>query len=165
MALAYPSAVEQAFCSDICPCQAERQNFGNTTEYSKSVFQKHGAKNLIDCKHQMYHSKLTPHTMTIDFLKKIEDKYDCSGLCKPGKFFYFSDVNKGVPTKECHSPIKKFLNSNEIKLFLEHYDKIFLICSICGLVCTAQVIISIIYWVFSNREREEHPSHKWTYLY
>jgi len=36
-----------------------------------------------------------------DFLKKIENDFECAGLCTVPLFYLTKDISKGRPTKEC----------------------------------------------------------------
>lgn len=42
-------------------------------------------------------------------LKWMEEKFDCSGICYPGTFYLFSDVNNGKPDESCMDSVKDWL--------------------------------------------------------
>lgn len=43
----------------------------------------------------------------MDFLGDIEKEDECSGICDKKDLYYFSNLNKGIPKKECKDAIKK----------------------------------------------------------
>jgi len=42
-------------------------------------------------------------------LEWCEDKFDCSGICYPGTYYLFSDVNNGIPEESCMDSLRDWL--------------------------------------------------------
>mmetsp|Transcript_4982 Transcript_4982/g.442 ORF Transcript_4982/g.442 Transcript_4982/m.442 type:complete len:107 (+) Transcript_4982:716-1036(+) len=62
----------------------------------------------------------------------VEKHFECSGICDPVPFYYFSDINRGIPTNNVYT------NGNanegtgcitEIKSFIEFYKDLSVILS------------------------------------
>lgn len=43
----------------------------------------------------------------MNFLGEIEEENECSGVCQQQGLYYFSDVSKGVPKKNCKEEFAK----------------------------------------------------------
>lgn len=43
----------------------------------------------------------------MDFLGKVEEKYECSGICDQMSVYYFSNINEGIPKTSCWTGLKK----------------------------------------------------------
>lgn len=53
------------------------------------------------------------HYFEFEFLRFIEDKYDCSGMCKPALFYFSSNINSYVkPEKACLEEIRYHVVEN-----------------------------------------------------
>jgi hypothetical protein len=42
----------------------------------------------------------------------FENKYTCSGACRPALFYYSLDLSKGAPTKNCLSFLKEEIGAS-----------------------------------------------------
>ena len=40
-------------------------------------------------------------TAALDLLEKIENKFDCSGICRAPLFWYSKNMAEGLPKKSC----------------------------------------------------------------
>jgi len=45
-----------------------------------------------------------------EFLKSLENKYNCSGFCDQRSIYYFSDINRGEPTDSCTNMIVRYIS-------------------------------------------------------
>jgi hypothetical protein len=45
-------------------------------------------------------------TSVMNFLHDLEDNFACNGICKPGLFWLFKDINTFPPTSNCQQGIK-----------------------------------------------------------
>lgn len=41
----------------------------------------------------------------VDYLRYIEDEYDCNGICHIPDYYIFSNVNNGKPKRTCKDSI------------------------------------------------------------
>ncbi|CAG9322683.1 unnamed protein product [Blepharisma stoltei] len=48
----------------------------------------------------------------LPFLKWMEKKFDCSGLCTAANLYLFSDINRGVPDGSCRQEIYDWIQDN-----------------------------------------------------
>lgn len=53
----------------------------------------------------------------LEYLGKIEEDYNCSGICAKQGIYYFSDVNKGFPESSCKQKIKDEVAGKQIGMF------------------------------------------------
>eukprot|EP00347_Sterkiella_histriomuscorum_P009221 403342057 len=67
-------------------------------------------ESCLDYNQQDYYS--------VQVIKELEDKYSCSGVCQPKKFYLFSDVSQGPPTRECYRDLKSFIQKYFIDIGL-----------------------------------------------
>jgi hypothetical protein len=65
----------------------------------------------------------------MDILKSAENLFKCSGICIVGKFYVFSDINRGIPEGPCYKQIYNFFMN--------------IIESARGLAITGSVIMAI----------------------
>jgi len=105
---AYQPNMASLFCSNDCPCKATVNNFPNTADYNTAVFQTMGATVITNCP---TFPKLGIRTAILGFLGLIEEEFDCSGLCRKEKWYYFSDVARGAPNDRCKDLILKYMDS------------------------------------------------------
>ena len=112
---AYATNLATAFCSANCPCASDKSKFP-TSEYGSSVFNPSGASNIMDCPKSLY-TTVVPKDSTIKFLRDLEKRYECSGLCTREKWFYFNDVDKGPPLYSCEDSIINYLAEKFIKIY------------------------------------------------
>ena len=52
------------------------------------------------------------HIQDIDFYLEIEDRFNCSGMCKPSLFYFTRDLAEGPPVDTCLVHMKQFLSSS-----------------------------------------------------
>lgn len=68
---------------------------------------------------------------------KIEDMYNCSGMCQPALFYFGKDLDQGPPKQTCLKEFKEHITT-EIRLFammsvLCGVTALFIFLSHCGL--------------------------------
>lgn len=51
----------------------------------------------------------------LDYFGEIEQDYSCSGICLQKSYYYFSDINKGDPSKTCFDAIKNDLILGDVQ--------------------------------------------------
>jgi hypothetical protein len=68
-------------------------------------------------------------------LEWLENKFECSGICYPGTFYLFSDVNNGIPKDSCMDSLKTWLKEQLLLYGL--------ITLTCGLVLILAVVLSL----------------------
>lgn len=112
---AYPTNLATSFCTDNCPCASTKDKFPSA-EYTSSVFKATGASNIMDCPKSLY-AKDAPADSTIKFLRTLEKKYECSGLCTREKWFYFNDVNIGPPLYPCQESVMDYLSERFARVY------------------------------------------------
>lgn len=67
-----------------------------------------------------------------DFLRSIEDRYECGGICYEPLFYLTQDINMGRPTKECFSEVL-----DEVVPLITLYS------AICGGILLLSFIVSL----------------------
>lgn len=50
-----------------------------------------------------------------DFIKWLEQNFDCAGVCVPAEKFLFTDVLNGIPVGSCRGELRKWVHSNIFK--------------------------------------------------
>ena len=74
---------KQLMCTDVCPCH-ELSNLSKFSTYSSSLIGKNFTgknSNINDCLNNEDYSYLWDYDV-INYLKELESKYKCTGLCK-----------------------------------------------------------------------------------
>lgn len=104
----YDNNLNTVFCTAQCRCKADPAKFTGP-EYTGALFdQNNGASLIADCgNNPIKDEKKT----LLSFLGWLEEEMDCSGICTKQRFYYFSDVNRGPPPKECKMSILDYLDS------------------------------------------------------
>lgn len=97
-----------AFCTAACPCKADADKFTGA-EYAGMQRAANGATVIANCPNNPVSGVKSG---TLSFLGWLEEKKDCSGICDRRIYYYFSDVNRGVPGKACKEPLLDYLDSN-----------------------------------------------------
>lgn len=104
----YPTNLASSFCTANCPCKAIRGRFPLTADYESAVFQTTGATTVQQCKNSVYTAG-GPSNSAIKFMRLMERRYRCSGICKKEKWFYFSNVGLGAPLMACNTEILNYV--------------------------------------------------------
>lgn len=112
---AYGSDFATAFCSSECPCASDKKKFPSS-EYSSAVFDATGALNIMGCPKSLYKTN-RPKDYVIDFMRNLERRYECSGLCTREKWFYFHNVDKGPPLYSCQESIVNYVAEIFVKIY------------------------------------------------
>jgi len=108
LALAYPKNLASFFCSADCPCQGIKTNFPSTADYGNMEIREIGATTIMNCENKVFVRE--PKTVIMSLLGELEQEYECSGICTKEKWYYYSDVNRGVPKTRCLNPILNFID-------------------------------------------------------
>ena len=66
--------------------------------------------------------------LELDLFEKLEENYDCSGMCESALFFYSQELSNGYPVETCLMHLKDNISSNTV-----HYAQISVFSSIIGL--------------------------------
>ncbi|KAL4506901.1 hypothetical protein ABPG72_001322 [Tetrahymena utriculariae] len=107
----------QALCQNSCQCnfkgtptQALQQDIINYSEAQ-------GALRVQDC--QIFKNfGLSNQNSNSDLLRAIENTFDCSGFCSINKYYVFSNVNNGFPSKDCKVEMINFLDNNNKRVII-----------------------------------------------
>ena len=134
----------EQICTPVCPCAANITVFG---ESRYANFTLGSATKLQDCNPcesdapEMQHYKqeagyCAKGGSTSDFedeyyssgerryfvlLKFVENEFKCAGVCDDVPFFAFSDINNGIPTKNCREDL-----GNWVQKYPERYSAVVL---------------------------------------
>ena len=46
----------------------------------------------------------------LELYQELEDEYECSGMCRPGLFYFGRDISNGPPKKTCLSGIQEVVD-------------------------------------------------------
>lgn len=60
---------------------------------------------------------LSKYKKYLNYLGDIEADYECSGICVKQNFYYFSDINAGIPEVSCKDKIKNEVAGKQIGMF------------------------------------------------
>ena len=123
----------KSFCTTQCPCYSGSYN---SSQWAEDTLKKYNRtklanytlngvsyvslvtstnssasyKNFRDCYNNVLakqdSSTYSISSFTDDFIKNIEDIFDCNGICKTGLFYYSLDLNQGPPNKICLNQLK-----------------------------------------------------------
>jgi hypothetical protein len=71
-----------------------------------------------------------------DFIKWLEQNFECAGVCVPAPKFLFTDVRDGSPVGSCRGELRKWVNSNILR------NSIYLLCA--GIFLLSNVILVVV---------------------
>lgn len=117
---------DNIFCSKECPCDGNddfesRTQYNYTDGYAKNV-QSCGLCNSKNKAMQLacegsdysgihvdkYFSQ--EQRKSFEFLKWMEENFNCSGMCSKARKYLFSDVNAGDPHGSCRKELRKWID-------------------------------------------------------
>ncbi|KAL4429679.1 hypothetical protein ABPG74_017088 [Tetrahymena malaccensis] len=108
----------QTLCQSDCQCyfegnqiQANQQkitNFSQAESYPVNVQECEIFQNF----------NLEDQDENTDLLKSLEEAFECSGFCSKNSYYVFSNVNQGIPNKDCRDEIINYLQDNTIKTII-----------------------------------------------
>eukprot|EP00826_Nyctotherus_ovalis_P057305 TRINITY_DN7829_c0_g1_i16.p1 TRINITY_DN7829_c0_g1~~TRINITY_DN7829_c0_g1_i16.p1 ORF type:complete len:243 (-),score=51.14 TRINITY_DN7829_c0_g1_i16:279-1007(-) len=99
-------SLSSIFCSSSCTCKGDPAKFSDYTGLNMET--NSGSSTVSSCSPNPVAGR---KKAVLSFLGWLEEKKDCSGICNKEKFYYFSDVNRGVPPKACRQPVLDYINS------------------------------------------------------
>lgn len=108
----FTADLERAFCTDACPCKADEAKFPGVAYDTAEFDAVNGYSVVSKCPDNPVAKQ---KNAWLSFLGWLEEEKDCSGICTKGKWYYFSDVNRGIPPKACRGPLVDYLDSNFYK--------------------------------------------------
>ena len=85
----------------------------------------------------------------IETYQKFEDKYNCSGMCRPGLFYYGNPLTYGPPTKTCLRKMMDHVKRNALPLANT--------CFVTGSLC---ILLSLLSLAMNHRPIDEDISPK-----
>ncbi|EAS06513.1 tetraspanin family protein (macronuclear) [Tetrahymena thermophila SB210] len=131
----------QTLCQNDCQChfegnKAQAQNLGiknyiNNELYPQKI-QECQAFNFFDLQDKDENS---------NFLQALEETFYCSGFCSINSYYVFSNVNDGIPNKDCKQEALEFFEKN---------NNITLICSSIVTFLMALSFIFSVLWCFQK---------------
>lgn len=108
-------------CTSECPCDAdstEQEQWG-TGVRGDAVWDDNGVDNWADCAELIgadtNASNEMQDALVAQFdglLQALEEDFDCQGLCTPGNFYLYREVDDGPPPSGCMKSIKKTFNTS-----------------------------------------------------
>lgn len=104
----YSESFDSVFCTDQCKCKADRSKFIENAYTDAKFDMTNGVSVISNCPSNPTKSK---KKALLSFLGWLEEEKRCSGICEKQKWYYFSDVNRGVPPKACRKPLTDYLDS------------------------------------------------------
>ena len=135
---AYPENLDTFFCSNACPCRADKGNFPTAGDYDHMKVHEDGASMVVDCPRNPVRDV---KKVILSFIGWMEERWQCSGLCTVQKYYYYSDVNNGQPIRACKENMLDYINRwymgtyalviiSAVIIFLGSISSLFYIC--CG---------------------------------
>eukprot|EP00826_Nyctotherus_ovalis_P003412 TRINITY_DN10696_c0_g1_i2.p1 TRINITY_DN10696_c0_g1~~TRINITY_DN10696_c0_g1_i2.p1 ORF type:complete len:279 (-),score=50.28 TRINITY_DN10696_c0_g1_i2:185-1021(-) len=132
-----------AFCTAACPCKADANKFTGAA-YATMVRNANGATVIANCPNNPVSGV---KNSLLSFLGWLEEKKDCSGICTQQPYYYFSDVNRGVPGKACKDPLLDYLD--------KWYIGAYVVTIIAGVVTFLGTISSLLYICLGTKKTDE----------
>eukprot|EP00349_Pseudokeronopsis_sp_Brazil_P004991 CAMPEP_0202961522 /NCGR_PEP_ID=MMETSP1396-20130829/5578_1 /ASSEMBLY_ACC=CAM_ASM_000872 /TAXON_ID= /ORGANISM="Pseudokeronopsis sp., Strain Brazil" /LENGTH=140 /DNA_ID=CAMNT_0049681393 /DNA_START=281 /DNA_END=703 /DNA_ORIENTATION=+ len=91
---------QQFACTEVCPCNADVSLWPDDVAAKMVVDSEKGISVIGEC--EAYVAYVEGEGISIDStLKVVEDFFDCSGICYKFDFYFYSDIAKGYPVKNC----------------------------------------------------------------
>jgi hypothetical protein len=100
----YDKSLDTYFCVPACQCKTVQSKFPG---YTMSI-NTGGVSAISKC---ATNPVKNTKKLILTFLSWLEEEEDCSGLCKAEKYYYFSDVDRGIPPKACKEPLLDYIDS------------------------------------------------------
>jgi len=125
---------KELFCREKCPCNLKSSRKG-------AVASETGKIRAQDCPN--YDKYIHPDIANI--IAQFEIELECSGICHETKWYMFTDVNKGVPSKPCGFALIEIIGD---------YGKIYGLAILTVAVLMAIKIIGICCLCMHHRRKE-----------
>lgn len=100
----YANNANKLLCSLSCPCGANITSTWITENTSLIWVVNNGPVRVQDCPN--YNNS---DDSKLNVMRKLEEKFDCAGICTTSTYYTFSDVNRGQPTDECSQKLMDIL--------------------------------------------------------
>lgn len=84
--------------------------------------------------------------LQLDMYQEIEDRYDCSGMCRPSLFYFGLSIDNGYPRETCLMEFKEYLDNNSASYAGA--------TNIAGLL---SLFMWFLHFGFYFRQKEEYP--------
>ncbi|KAL4473153.1 hypothetical protein ABPG72_007383 [Tetrahymena utriculariae] len=108
----------QTLCQSNCQCyfqgdqiQAKQQEITNFSQKESDPI------NVQECE-AFQNFNLEDQDLNTELLKSLEEAFECSGFCSKNSYYVFSNVNQGIPNKDCRDEIINYLHDNTIKTII-----------------------------------------------
>jgi len=128
ISLVYNKNLAKYFCSADCPCQANAGDFA----IDNMITDTKGENRIDQCSDYKSQYNIPPNADAIAIVNYMESKWNCSGLCRNEPYYYFSDVNKGPPTKNCRMQLEDTIISE------------FTVCDIVAFIIFILLLVCVI---------------------
>ena len=108
----YAPDLSNKFCTSDCPCATSTEKFDNP-DYSDMVAVESGYHTVQHCDNYdtFYDGIQKPNRSAIMIMRHMEEFSNCSGLCLKEKYYYLSDVDKGIPEDSCKKRVIEYIKS------------------------------------------------------
>ncbi|KAL4460981.1 hypothetical protein ABPG74_016453 [Tetrahymena malaccensis] len=107
----------QALCQNSCQCNFKGSSIQALQQDIINYSNAQGALRVQDC--QVFKNfGLSNQNSNSDLLRAIEDTFDCSGFCSINTYYVFSNVNNGIPNKDCKVELLNFVDNNNKKVII-----------------------------------------------
>ncbi|EAR89548.2 tetraspanin family protein, putative (macronuclear) [Tetrahymena thermophila SB210] len=112
---------QQYWCKNIdlqgqtvgCPCNIQNKSQWSPADQeilsTYNGISSTGTNSVDDC--VIFQQELNGNSDEVQFLKLIEETFECTGICKGDIIYYFSDINRGPTdtTQGCYIQIRDFI--------------------------------------------------------
>ncbi len=106
----YRPGMSSFFCSESCPCKADRDSFPSTADYlGTQMNSSSGASTIRNCPPSAYTAS-SARDSVLALVGMMEEQFECSGICTRERWFYFSDVNRGPPKSRCAPKLLDYID-------------------------------------------------------
>lgn len=113
-------------CSTSCPCAADETDWPLETQV-EMVTDSLGSKELSECPNDgMTYDQKDKY---YDLINRLEDKYNCAGICYNPTYFQFSDVSKGPTSNDCQDELTQLFEEHAVK-----YGVLMICVGVIGLI-------------------------------
>ncbi|KAL4470296.1 hypothetical protein ABPG74_011907 [Tetrahymena malaccensis] len=156
---------QQYWCKNInvqgqivgCPCNI--QNKSQWSPDDQAILSTYngisasGTNSVDDC--AIFQQELNGNSNEVEFLKLIEETFECTGICKGDIIYYFSDINRGPTdtTQGCYIQIRDYI----FNLLNE--------CHIYSIVAfsielTSTIFTLINFWIIKKNKQKQSKAQK-----
>lgn len=82
-----------------------------------------------------------------NFIRQVENKYNCASFCEPSLFFITKDISAGKPDDECVALI--------LKNIIDNLKPIQMVFMLVGVMAWVALVFSIMAWVNTKPAEDE----------